>query len=154
MSERMDALLSVARRISTELRPKILDDLGIVAAIETHARELSRRVELAIELSLPDELPLENAVATAVYRIYQELLTNVIRHASARTVQITLTTFNGSVQLTCTDDGVGFDPARKSSGVGLAGIRERTRALGGQFSISALAPHGTEAIVVLPRNGR
>lgn len=152
MSERLDGLHSTIRRIASQLRPRILDDLGLVAAIESHARDLARRMGLAIELSLPDEISVPRELATALFRIYQELMTNVLRHASASRVEVSMTATDSEIVLDFFDDGVGIAPgARGEASLGLAGIRERALAFGGVFQIGPAAGGGTAATIRLPR---
>lgn len=146
--ERLDAMFATVRRIASGLRPRILDDLGLIAAIEVHARELAKRTGLAIELALPDELPVDSATATVVFRILQELLTNVVRHAHAARVEVTLTATDHQLLLRVVDDGIGIpEPAQ---GLGLLGMRERALAAGGTLSITRGRPRGTVATLELP----
>jgi signal transduction histidine kinase len=151
MSRSIDGVLQTVRRIATDLRAGVLDDLGLAAAIEAHARELSARSGLAIDLELDEPLGLDRAVATAAFRAVQELLTNIVRHADARRAAISLRDTDGFLELRVRDDGAGIDPAaiRGASTLGLLGIRERALAYGGSFEI---APQGggTEAVLRLP----
>jgi PAS domain S-box-containing protein len=143
------------RRLSHELRPTILDDLGLLPAIEFLAEGVSKRTGLAISVKGSTEGRLSPVSETSLYRTVQEALTNVVRHARASQVVIQLhrdrRTFRCSVQ----DDGVGFDPdleaaRRGDRGLGLIGIRERLKALGGQLRINAAPGRGTELVMTLP----
>lgn len=148
MIERIDAMFATVRRIASGLRPRILDDLGLVAAIEVHARDLAKRTGLAIELALPDELPVTHEIGTAVFRILQELLTNVVRHARASRVEVALTATDHHLLLRVADDGIGItEPAH---GLGILGMRERALAAGGTLSITRGRPQGTVATLELP----
>lgn len=152
MMERLDDLHSTIRRIASQLRPRILDDLGLVAAIESHARDLAKRTGLAIELSLPDEISVPPELATALFRIYQELMTNVLRHASASRVEVSMTATDSEIVLDFFDDGVGISHvAPDEASLGLVGIRERALAFGGVFQIAPAPGGGTAATVCLPR---
>jgi len=151
MSRSIDGVLQTVRRIATDLRAGVLDDLGLASAIEAQARELAARSGLAIELALEQPPAVERAVATAVFRAVQELLTNIVRHAGARRASISLREADGFLELRVRDDGAGIDPAaiRSASTLGLLGIRERALAYGGSFEIAPLEG-GTEAVLRLP----
>lgn len=151
MSRSIDGVLQTVRRIATDLRAGVLDDLGLAGAIEAQARELAARSGLAIELALEQPPAVERAVATAVFRAVQELLTNIVRHAGARRASISLREAGGLLELRVRDDGAGIDPAatRSASTLGLLGIRERALAYGGSFEIAPL-DGGTEAVLRLP----
>jgi signal transduction histidine kinase len=151
MSRSIDGVLQTVRRIATDLRAGVLDDLGLTAAIESQARELTARSGLAIELDLAEPPAVDRAVATAVFRAVQELLTNIVRHAGARHASISLREVGGFLELRVRDDGAGIDPAaiRGASTLGLLGIRERALAYGGSFEI-APRDGGTEAVLRLP----
>jgi signal transduction histidine kinase len=133
--------LGAMRELSQLLRPSVLDDLGLVPSLDSHLRTFAERHQIAASFSaegLPERLPPE--VETALYRITQEALTNVARHAKATRVQVALAAQAGELHLDIEDDGVGF-PARGGNGgrigTGLVGIRERARALGGTLTIHA-----------------
>lgn len=149
--------ISEVRRISHNLRPSELDDLGLAAAIRTLAGEFSERTAIQLRLDLPDmgaELPDE--VELNIYRILQEALTNVERHAHAHHVDVALNLKCRRLRVTVRDDGTGFVPGRTSpasdghSGVGLVDMRERAKNLGGRCEIHTELGHGTEVIVELP----
>ena len=151
MSRSIDGVLQTVRRIATDLRAGMLEDLGIAAAIEAQAREVSARSGLAIELEL-DALPaMDVAVGIAVFRTVQELLTNILRHAGARRATISLRQQGELLELRVRDDGAGIAPsAQRAPSLGLLGIRERALAYGGSFQIAAL-DGGTEAVLLMPR---
>jgi signal transduction histidine kinase len=151
MSRSIDGVLQTVRRIATDLRAGVLDDFGLAGAIEAQARELAARSGLAIELALDQPPAVERAVATAMFRAVQELLTNIVRHAGARSASISLREVGGFLELRVRDDGAGIDPAaiRSASTLGLLGIRERALAYGGSFEIAPLGG-GTEAVLRLP----
>lgn len=151
MRRSLDASIASVRRISTELRPLILDDLGFGEAVAWQAREVAKRSGLDIELHLPAASKVKSdALATALFRIVQESLTNTVRHAKATQVKISLTEQAHAVRLTVTDNGIGFDEHQKKSGVGLHSMRERAMAVGAEFNISSTNRQGVEIVVTLP----
>lgn len=140
------------RRLSHELHPAALERRGLVEALSDHCSEIERRTGVAVRLSLHDaERPFPPELALGLYRIAQEALANVARHAAARTAHVTLAVSMGSAQLAIADDGVGFDPAARSSGgLGLASIEERADLLGGRLRIASAPGAGTEIEVTVP----
>lgn len=152
MDELIDHGMSTIRRICSELRPAVLDDLGLVAAVEWLVDGFRRRSGLLCELQvgLQDLAPGEPH-ATTLFRILQESLTNVGRHAKASRVRICLGAALDHLWLEVADDGVGFDPERAASvSFGLLGIRERVFALGGRFRIDSRPGAGTRIRAELP----
>lgn len=147
------ALASV-RRIATELRPDVLDALGLAAALEWHAAEFTRHTGILCAVSLPGAtIDLAPERATALFRIFQETLTNVARHSGARAVHALLTSSAGIVELTVADDGRGMPPGAARGGVaslGLLGMRERAAMLGGETHIESSPGRGTTVRVRLP----
>ena len=138
------------RNISLLLRPSMLDDLGLVAALEWQAREVSKRTGMLVSIfsdNISDILPEEHK--TCVYRIVQEALNNCSKHAYARNVRVTLREEPGHLGLTIKDDGHGFDPNR-GRGLGLVGMNERVTQLGGVFEVDSDPRHGTCLRVDLP----
>jgi signal transduction histidine kinase len=141
--------LADIRRIVYDLRPPALDDLGLVSAIREQAARYASD-DLLITVEAPDHLPaLPAAVEVATYRIVQEALTNVRRHAQARTCQVQLA-INGRMEIAVVDDGVGL-PSPNRSGVGLYSIHERAAELGGSCAIESQPGAGTQVRVWLPR---
>jgi two-component system, NarL family, sensor histidine kinase UhpB len=154
MQATLDDTLASVRRIASDLRPLMLDDLGLNAAIEWLARDTSRRIGIPVHARLPVAEPaLDPRVATALYRMVQEALTNVTRHAHARSVDVTLSSENGELVLTVADDGVGLsdEALQRAGSFGLLGLHERARMLGGQIDIGARPGGGTTLTVRLPR---
>jgi signal transduction histidine kinase len=128
----------------------MLDDLGLVPALDWQAREVSRRSGIHVKVEaekVPDSLP--DAVRTCVYRVVQETLQNVSRHSGARNATVTVHQTDGSLELTVEDDGHGFDPAR-TRGLGLLGMEERVKQLGGRLEIQSKPDKGTRLHVTLP----
>ena len=158
LSVHMDSTIQTVRRISTELRPGILDHLGLVAALEWQANEFQTRTGIKCEVRtrLPDPA-LEPEVATAFFRIFQETLTNVIRHAGATHVTVHLQTTPGRNNLEVKDNGRGISAEEISNpqSMGLLGMKERAALLGGEFKIGRVrGGTGTKVAVSIPlRNG-
>lgn len=151
--ERLGGAIGETRRISHDLRPSLLDTLGLPAAIGQLASEFEQRCGLAVVYrnGLPDAR-LPDGVAVALFRIVQEALTNIERHAGAGTVLVELEPCVNGVQLRVQDDGIGFDPRtieQPQEGIGLRNMRERVEHLGGRFSLSSSSGH-TGICVILP----
>jgi signal transduction histidine kinase len=138
------------RRLVYDLRPPALDDLGLVAALRRLAERYgSEDAPLGVVVESPEDIPyLPAAVEVAVYRIAQEALTNVARHARARSCVVRLAT-DGDVELEIVDDGVGI-PAQRNAGVGLSSMHERTSELGGSCVVQSVPKGGTQVLVRLP----
>jgi PAS domain S-box-containing protein len=153
LSHTIDATISQVRRISSELRPGELDDLGLVAALEWQADEFEKRtaIRAAVSTNLGGER-VDRKLATAIFRIAQEALTNVARHAEARSVEVRLERSGDALRLEVRDDGKGIttDQANRPRSLGLLGMRERARALGGSATIGPASPCGTVVAVDVP----
>ena len=142
--------VTVVRDMSLLLRPSMLDDLGLVPALQWQAREISRNSNIRIDVQADassEDLPEEHK--TCIYRIVQEALRNVTRHARARSVQIHLTHPDGTLRLTIQDDGQGFAPEREK-GMGLLGMEERVAYLKGAFEVKSHPGKGTVINIDLP----
>ncbi len=149
----LDETMTAVRRIAADLRPLMLDDLGLNAALEWLARESARRMGIEVTVHLGRQDPaLDNEATIAVYRIVQEALTNAGRHARATDVRIELRETAGELVLTVQDNGVGFAPdaARKPGSFGLLGIRERAQLLGGGMHTENPSGGGARITVRLP----
>lgn len=143
MASNIDSTIKTVRRIATELRPGVLDDLGLVAAIEWQAQEFQQRtnIECTVNSQLSDTI-LDEDLNTAFFRIFQETLTNVIRHAQASRVEVTLEKSSGNLVMEVRDNGRGITEAEinNTQSIGLLGMRERAALLGGEIvSPAALA---------------
>lgn len=150
----LDRVEGQLRRLSRELRPTILDDLGLGPAVEWLAQGVSERTGVSITVDAPI-LRLPSAMETALYRIVQEAVTNAIRHAGARHMEIRVWQEDAMVHAAVRDDGRGFDAEatmarRGERGLGLLGMRERLDALGGRFELRSAPGHGTEVSVAIP----
>lgn len=151
----LDQIEAQLRHVSHELRPTVLDDLGLVPALEFLAEGVSTRTGLSITVEGPTTGRLPLAVETALYRTVQEALTNVTKHAQAKSVSVQVKRENRRLRCTIRDDGIGFDvsavQARKGErGLGLIGIRERLDALGGRLQITSAPGRGTELAITVP----
>jgi signal transduction histidine kinase len=151
----LDQVEKQLRRVSHELRPTILDDLGLVPALQFLADGISRRAALSIRIQNSLEDRYAPKIETALYRITQEALTNVTKHARAKNVEIQLTNVANHLHCLIRDDGVGFDgptvlSGKERSGLGLVGIRERLHAVGGTLQVVSAVGVGTELFVKIP----
>ncbi len=153
MLELTDKTTVAVQRISTELRPGMLDDLGLAAAFDWQAGEFEKRTGIKCKLNIdPEDFLLDQAVSTAFFRIFQEALTNVVRHAEATHVNISLKSKDHAVVMRVHDNGKGikskdiFDP----KSFGLIGIRERAHFLNGKVTIKGISDKGTTIEVIIP----
>jgi signal transduction histidine kinase len=151
LRELVVATLQDVRRLAVELRPSVLDDFGLVAALENLTSAFAEQTGIAVDFeAVLGEQRMPGDVETALYRIVQESLTNVVKHARARRVSISLTRLEGSVKAVVEDDGRGFDPASADGGYGLVGMRERLALLGGRLRIESTPGGGTTVAADVP----
>lgn len=149
-------VLGGLRKMAVELRPPVLDDLGITAAMAKYINHFSAQQHLPILFSAPtDKLIISNELSLALYRILQESLTNISKHACATEVNITLSKAPTTITLLITDNGLGLRPgelesARQNNRLGVYGMKERVELLGGIFTFHSLSGHGTTITVKLP----
>jgi len=151
---RVDETIHNVRRISSELRPAILDDLGLVAALEWHLEEFEKRTGIRCAFKAPPQrFEVDPDLAIALFRICQEALTNVARHAEATAVRLVLAKARDHVVLEVRDNGTGILPAALTDvkSLGLLGMRERARAFGGEVVIHGARGQGTVVRVKIPR---
>jgi signal transduction histidine kinase len=149
----IDTTVKTVRRIATELRPSILDDLGLLAAMEWQSEEFEKRFEIAcIFSSNVTDVKINPDQATGVFRIYQECLTNVLRHADATEVIVTLQVKDLTLVLTISDNGKGFvaTEIENKKTLGLRGMKERTTLMGGSYEIFSQPGEGVSVIIVVP----
>jgi signal transduction histidine kinase len=152
LRELVVSTLQDVRRLAVELRPSALDDFGLVAALERLTASFTEQSGIIVDFqtSLGDER-LSDEVETALYRIVQEALTNVVKHARARHVSILLARSSGAIKAVVEDDGQGFDPAEESlDGFGLVGMRERLALLGGRLEVESGSEGGTTIAAEVP----
>lgn len=153
MSSGIDTTINTVRRISTELRPGILDSLGLVAAIEWQSAEFQKRTGITcIATTEVSETLWDQDVTTAFFRIFQETLTNIIRHAKATRVEVNLAADGGCLVLTVKDDGRGITDAEMNNtrSIGLIGMRERAALVGGSIAFKGAPGQGTTVTVRIP----
>jgi signal transduction histidine kinase len=138
------------RDLALLLRPSMLDDLGLTPALNWHARETSKRTGRNVVVCADDAIDsLPDEHRTCIYRVVQEAVNNAVRHANARTVEVAVRREGQRINVTVQDDGAGFD-TRFMRGLGLLGMEERIRRLGGRLKISSEAGRGTKVHAVLP----
>ena len=156
MREQLDNLVHMVRRIASDLRPPLLDDFGLFAAVDWEAQEWSKRTGIEADVTVPeDEMHIEDHRRTAVFRVFQESLTNVARHSQASSVTISIRIDDGVLILTVGDNGVGIpaEKLRPGKSLGLLGMRERIREAGGDLTIAGAADQGTTVTVTLKLEG-
>ena len=145
-----ESSVNVVRNMALLLRPSMLDDLGLVPALQWQAREISKRTGLAVTVeaeNVADDLPEEHK--TCIYRVVQEALNNCARHAFARSVRIEVVQESGRIRLSVLDDGLGFNSAH-TRGLGLLGMEERVTHLGGRFHLQSEPGHGARLRIEIP----
>jgi PAS domain S-box-containing protein len=148
----LDGTVAATRRISADLRPLVLDDLGLAAAADWLAQSFTSRTGVPCELAMSRDLELRDPYATTVFRVLQESLTNIAKHARATKVEVALENLGKEVTLTVSDDGVGFSlgEPRKPNSYGLLGLKERAHLLGGEIAIETAPGRGTCVEMRLP----
>ena len=149
-----EAAVRAIRDMALLLRPPMLDDLGLLPALEWQARETSRRSDMEVEVhagELPGNLP--DRVRTGIYRLVQEALQNAARHAHAKNARVVVKSDADKVEVEISDDGVGFQPER-TRGMGILGMEERVRQLGGTLDLKSAPGKGTTLRAALPLDGK
>jgi hypothetical protein len=152
ITTRIDEIMDLVRRIASELRPSVLDQLGLDAAIEYLVQETAKRTGIAVTLHAEDFPRLPDEVASHAFRIIQEALTNVVRHSKATRVDVSVRRAGAAIVLGVEDNGVGFTPQTLSGlrSLGLVGMRERALACGGTLIIRGSPGEGTAIAVTIP----
>ena len=153
MTTTVEATINTVRRIASELRPGVLDDLGLVAAIEWQVEQFQARTAIKCHwTNTANEVELDREKATAVFRILQEILTNVLRHAQATNLYVRLSRTRNHFELEVKDDGRGITRNQKtnSRSLGLLGMKERALLVGGEVRITGKEGHGTTVLVRVP----
>jgi signal transduction histidine kinase len=151
----LDEAMDVKRRVVENLRPALLDHFGLPTALQSYFEDTCRKAGIKFTARVPDDFAqLSQDLAIALFRVGQESLTNVLKHAKAENVELTLMMDDSSYRIQISDDGVGIPPERLDGtrSHGLVGMRHRIENLGGRFTISTNAPHGTRIAVVVPRS--
>jgi PAS domain S-box-containing protein len=156
MCRLIDKNIEDVRGMAFRLRPGVLDDLGLVDALEWYTADFERRTEIASVFEHENVPRLNETVSTAAYRIAQEAMTNVARHASANRVEVVLKNNNGLLALAIVDDGQGFDARHlsESEGLGVAGMRERATLVGGTLEVNSIPRKGTQVYFRVPIDGQ
>jgi PAS domain S-box-containing protein len=156
MCSLIDKNIEDVRGMAFRLRPGVLDDLGLVDALEWYTADFERRTEIACVFEHKDVASLSDGISTAAYRIVQEALTNVARHASANHVEVVLKTRDGLLTLAVVDDGQGFElqDLSESEGLGVAGMRERATLVGGSIEVHSEPQKGTQVYFKVPIDGQ
>lgn len=149
----VDESIQLLRRIASELRPPLLDHIGLVAAVKAYAEEYTVRTGIVCRVTGDDaRLPLSADERIAIYRIYQESLTNIARHSGAKEAFVQVASSSDFVSLRVEDQGVGFDTNGYEGSLGLLGMRERARSIGATLAIHGARGQGTVVELVLPRS--
>ncbi len=152
MARLIDSTVQTVRKIATGLRPEMLDDMGLIAAVGWQAKDFQKRTGIRCRAKLPPESKFDTEISTALFRIFQEILTNVARHSRATRVDIELDVSEERVKMNVSDNGVGIPTSdlngRKS--LGLVGMQERAFLFGGEVSISGAPGQGTHVSVTIP----
>jgi signal transduction histidine kinase len=143
--DQIDMALLTIKRISADLRPATLDTLGLVAAIKWHVAQFSKMTGIAMDLHLPEYVELSRNRSTAIFRIVQEALTNVAKHAGASTACVAISKYEGKLIIEVSDNGIGVTKSNrfKPDSFGLIGMHERAQYLGGELSITGTTKTGT-----------
>ncbi len=152
MITEIDNTIKTVRRLSAELRPSILDDMGLLAAMEWYAQEFEKKSSIAVHFQVLQYIETDKTHCIGLFRIFQELLTNVARHADATVVSCSLYVENESNVLKVEDDGKGFIPDDRKGKLtlGILGMKERALAMNGVFQINSIPGEGTSVKVVVP----
>jgi len=153
MSGLIDDTIQSVRKIASRLRPEVLDQLGLTAAIGWHAADFRKRTGIRCKLVLPSDTPmLDRERSTAAFRIFQELLTNVARHANATRIDVALRVDSGALVLTVEDNGKGIAESaiHDPKSLGLLGMRERVLPFGGAIEVAGVQGKGTKVRVSIP----
>jgi signal transduction histidine kinase len=150
-----DEMIATVQRIATELRPDILDNLGLVSAVRHEAKEFESRTGILATVSLPDDsLHFPREISTTAYRIFQEMLTNVARHAQATEVRVSLQSSGGRLHLVVEDNGRGLSPdiPTRPNSLGLLGMKERAAMVGGNLTVEGSPGRGTTVRLEIPND--
>lgn len=151
MLDNLDEAVKTVRKVASDLRPSILDDFGLIDALDWHSKEFATRYGINVHFkSLVNEINADPAITIGLFRIYQEALVNVARHAAAKNVISVLETSDNKVSLSITDDGKGFDNSKQKKTLGLLGMKERAQMIGGTLAINSKPGTGTALFISVP----
>jgi PAS domain S-box-containing protein len=151
--QEIDRTVSTIRNIARNLRPGILDDFGLLAALEWQADEFTKSAGIPVYFQYEsDEKPMDNQKATAIFRIFQECLTNIMRHSKCTHVNVGVNFSAREVKLIIEDNGVGFelDELKNTKSLGILGMQERAGNFGGELNIQSAPGQGTKSILIMP----
>lgn len=152
LSDTLNAVIALKRKIVEDLRPSSLSNLGLVAALEILVREFGEHTGLMVVTAL-DDVSLDDDAELTAYRVVQESLTNISKYAQAKEITVTMQVYEHHIEIDVRDDGVGFDlETRLNASHGFAGMRHRVEALNGALEVTSSAGRGTNVHVVLPRS--
>jgi PAS domain S-box-containing protein len=157
MSRSIETNIQMVKKISTELRPKVLDDLGLTAAMEWQANRFQERTGIPCRVTLePEKIDLDHELSTTIFRILQETLTNIIRHAEATRVEVNFRGNNDRIMLEVRDNGRGITEEESTGphSIGLLGLRERVYSWNGEILIHGKKGEGTTVTVTIPLEGK
>ncbi len=153
MIKLIDDTVKIIRRISSDIRPGILDDFGLVAALEWQSSEFERQAGIPCKFTaMVNEDNIEKNLASGIFRVYQETLTNIMRHAHASLVETAITQSGNELVLTIKDNGLGFDPAeiKTKKTFGIIGMKERALMFNGELIVESQKGKGTTIILKVP----
>ena len=154
LTQQAESTIQIIRKISQELRPSILDDLGLISAIDWLKEQYNQRTDIHFTMDMPkNEVKIKGEHATAIFRITQEALTNIMRHAKAQNVNIKIKLENSEIVLIIKDDGKGIKDIKKDRSehtFGVFGMKERANSLGGKLIINNNIKKGTSVNLILP----
>jgi PAS domain S-box-containing protein len=153
MSQELDQAIQSVGRIASQLRPRLLDELGLTSAMKWYTEEFQKRTEIMCRMKFePEEISLDKTTSTAIFRILQETLTNVARHSKARNVKLNLKVLENKVIMHVIDDGIGItnEEMNRPDAFGLLSVKERANFVGGTVRISGTANKGTRIVVTIP----
>jgi signal transduction histidine kinase len=147
----VDKMFRTVRDLALGLRPSMLDDFGLRPALEWHVRDVTRRYGVDLQLNIQGAVnTLPDRYQTCVYRVIQEALTNCVRHANAHAIRVDVKAHDDELDISVSDDGIGFDPASRRDGLGLRGMEERVKELGGAMVVTSAAGRGTTLAIHIP----
>lgn len=150
MSGNLDEAVKTVRKVASDLRPSILDDFGLVEALDWQSKEFEKRSDIPVCFkSTSGKLDIDPAISIGLFRIYQEVLTNIARHAEAKKITSSLDVSNDQVLLSITDDGKGFDIIKQRKTLGLLGMKERAYMIGGTLQIESEVRKGTTVTIIV-----
>lgn len=150
----LDEAMDLKRRVVEDLRPSLLDHFGLITALRAYVDSTASKAELQCQITAPENSePIPKDVAIALFRIVQEGVTNIIRHARARSIRLRIETSGPMYAFTLSDDGCGFDSKapQLSGSHGITGMRQRVKALGGRFTLDSVPGRGTTLHVEVPK---